>query len=360
MSFSFLHLLQPEHPPPGCIRFLKKTEFNCPGGYNWINCMIDAKDRTFKEWLNLVQEYRQPIFPKSNFGFTLTIPEYKAPNIPDPFFHRDLIADLLSSLLVENMQIRWRLRKCLFKWRSRICQKRIIGTEDVVTCSEIPNCWKICVHDIRSRSIYTFHTTTIQKMFVNSLLNQSYAIAMPQTPKNPYTNLPWHLGQILHIVSTIQSKLLENRHRFMDTWLFHYRAAKYCLNKFEKSNNRSLQVNAAKTFFAEPQNLFFLDLFRDTVNDLFDEMGYPRRGHAYNMVIDRILKKDLMDDWDTIVVHSFVHANHRFFPFGSRIKTKSDLEKSVGEVYMKTIRYANSIRLPLGLRTGARVFLSDV
>ncbi len=360
MSVSFLHLLRSEIPPPGCIRFLKKTEFECPGGYNWINAMIDVQNRTYKEWLFLIHEYQQPLFPKSEFVFTLAKPEYRAPQLPDPFFHRKLIAELLTGLLVENMRMRWLARKCLFKWRARVCQKRVIGEEDVVTCSEIPDCWKIQVHDTRSKSVYIFHAITLQKMFVNSLLNQSYAFAMPQTPKNPYTNLPWHLGQIVHIMGAIQTKLLENRHRFMDTWLFHYRTAKYSLQKFESINNRSLQIHAARSFFAEPQNLFFGELFRETVNDLFEEMGYPMHGHAYTMVIDRILKKDLMKEWDSIVVHSFIHTNHNFFPYGSRIKTKADLEKYMGEVYMKTIQFANATRPPLFLRTGGRVFLSGV
>lgn len=360
MAFSFLHLLRPEYPPAGCIRFIKKTEFECPDGYNWINSMIDAKDRTYSDWLFLINEYRQPLFPKSDFKFVVQKPEYKAHHIPDGFFHREVIAELLTKLLMENMQIRWRVRKCLNKWRSRICKKRIIGNEDVVTCSEIPDYWKVNVHDTKSKCIYVFHAMTLQKLFTNSLLNQSYAFAMPQTPKNPYTNLPWHLGQVIHIMGKIQITLLENRHRFMDTWLFHYHSAKYCLQKFEKANNRALQIHAAKTFFADPQNLFFVELFRETVNDLFDEMGYPRRGLAYSMIIDRILKKDLMNEWDSIVVHSFVHTNHQFFPFGSCIKTKADFEKYIGETYLRTIHHANATRPPLYLRSGSRVFLSEI
>lgn len=356
---SFPIPIRSEYPAAGCIRFLKLSAFVSTNSYNWFNTLLEVPDRTLSQWIRLIQEYETPLFSESPFQWSIEKPIYQFPNVPDPFFHRPIVAETLRSLLDENMRLRWILRKWLRRWRNRKCAQRIIGTTDVVTLSEIPDHWKISVCDPVSRSTYLFHAISLQKLFVSSLLNQSYAIAAPVIPKNPYTNVPWSLGQMIHIVGEIQIKLFANRHVFMDPWLVYFRASCYTPTNFQTRNNRSLQSHAAKTFFTEPSNLFFTDLYRETLQDLFQTLGYPLSA-SYTMILDRCLKPELMSEWDTIVAHSFVHTNHHFFPSNSRIRNYSQFEEYIGSIYIKTIQYVNHMKAPLHLRSGQRVFLSTV
>lgn len=362
---SFPIPIRSEYPPPGCIRFFKKPAFVATGPYNWFTVMLDSHDRTLKQWMSLIQEYEKPLFSELPlttpvFQFTFQTPAYVFPNIPDPLFHRKVVAETLRDLLACNMRIRWILRKSVCRWRARKCAQRVIGASDVVTLTDIPEHWRIAVCDPGSRSTYLFHAMSLQKMFVNALLQQSYAMAAPTIPKNPYTNVPWTLGQMIHILGEIQIRLFANRHVFMDPWLIYFRTAQYSVQKFQSRHNRALQSHAAKSFFTEPANLFFGDLYRETLQDLFQDLGYPIGGQCYKMILDRCLKPDLMGEWDAIVSHSFVHTNHHFFPSNSSIRSYSQFEEYIGSVYLKTIRYVNAMKTPLHLRSGERVFLSTV
>lgn len=362
ISFSLPH--RPTHPPPGCIRFFKKPAFVATGSYNWLDVLLDSTDRTLAQWRALIQDFEKPLFsefiPGPVFHFTFETPTYVFPNLPDPLFHRAIVAETLQSLLQENLRIRWILRRCLQRRRARKCAQRVIGATDVVTLTKIPDDWKVAVCDIGSRYTYLFHVMSLQKMFVNALLNQSYAIASPIIPKNPYTNIPWTLGQMIHIVSEIQIRLFANRHVYADPWLIRFRAARYSIPAFLRQNNRGLQSHAAKAFFTEPDNLFFGDLYRETLQDLFQDLGYPIGGQSYKIILDRCLKPELMAEWDIIVSHSFVHTNHHFFPSNSTIRSYIQFEEYIGSVYRKTIQFVNAIKTPLFLRSGERVFLSTV
>jgi hypothetical protein len=359
----FKLLWKPVYPAPGHIRFLKMTPFECGANqYNWMDAMLNAQDKTLQGWYDLIKEYKEPIFPVSEFSqsFNLPKPSYTFPNVPDPFYHRDIIAKYVEELLTENLRLRWIVRKCIRKWRQSLYKRRIIGTIDLESMCEIPDNWKITVHDPKSNSIYVFHTNTLQKTFVTSLLHQSYAFASPQTPKNPYTNIPWSIGQIIHIAGQIQIRMMENCHSYANTWIIRYRTAKYSLTEFEKRHNKALQILAAKTFFGEPSNLFYTELFTETIRDIFEDMGYPTEGLSYKMILDRVLKADLMKEWDNIAVNSFIHTNHQFFSSPTVFRCKLDFELYIAATYQKTITFVNSTRQALFLRSGQRVILSSV
>ena len=357
---SFPIPIRSEYPPPGCIRFLKLSRFVSTASYNWVNALLEVPDRTLSQWMNLIREYETPLFSESPFQWSFEKPVYRFPNVPDPLFHRSIVAETLRTLLQDNLRIRWILRKWLRRWRARKCAQRIIGTTDVVTLAPIPEHWQISVCDPGSRSTYVFHAMSLQKMFANALLNQSYAIAAPVLPKNPYTNVPWTLGQMIHILGEIQIRLFANRHIFADPWLIRFRSAHYSIPEFLKQNNKGLQSNAAKVFFTEPGNLFFSELYRETLQDLFQDLGYPTGSQSYKMILDRCLKPELMAEWDSIVSHSFVHTNHHFFPSNSTIRSYFQFEEYIGGVFRKTIQFVNSLKSPLFTRSGERVFLSTV
>ncbi len=341
-------------PEKGKFRlFIDKTPFipNSEYRYNWIDHILQSRDRTLKEWLDLILEFQLPVFKESTFVVdTFQPPVYEFPNIPDLFFHRSVIATTIESLFYLNQRIRWIARKFVQRIRKRIMDKRIIGETDLVTLSTIPDKWSVCVYDVQTKSRYKFHINSIEKYMVESLFTTSFAYASPRSPKNPYTNLPWNLGQIIHIVDQIQTAYFTHRHKFCDTWLIRYRQMDYDLVEFEQEFNGPLQYKAAKAFFSDSANLLFAEVYREVIDDLFAQYEYPTNGCVYGMVMDRTLKKDLLLKWDEIVLYSFISANHNFFPPDAKYRTTDEIEEGLNKVYFETLYYVNKLRGPILIR----------
>lgn len=309
--------------------------------YDWVTAMCKEYRKTPKEWCDFIESLRTPIFPTYNFGFTLDPPAYVAPAIPHPYFHRHIVADHLRVLLEKNMRLRWIMRKCLMRLRARICRRRIVGETDLTTMSPIPPRFLVEVLDIPTRSCYHFHASTLHCLIVGSLLHQSYALANPQPPKNPYTNLPWSLGQLISIVEQIQLCFLREHHRFLNPWVIGFRICKYNVELFLETNFRALQIMAAGFFFSDPQNLFFDSLYTETVDDLFEMAGYLRIGKVYRAVRMRngsILSEQLLSEWDDHVVMAFVLINHEVLP-AERYKSRLCFETAISKTYRATLEH---------------------
>lgn len=355
---------RPTFPEKGKIRlFLDTTPFilSSEYSYNWIDCILQYKDRTFSEWLALIQEFRRPVFSKSTFTVPgLDPPVYIFPNVPDMLFHRDIIAEIIETLFLKNLRIRWVIRKFIQKLRQRIMDKRVIGETDLVTLSEIPEKWCVSVYDTRSKAKYLFHVGSIQNYMLESLFTTNFAYAAPNIPKNPYTNLPWHLGQIIHCINQIQTIYFTHRHRFCDTWLIRYRQMDYDIDEFEKEFNGPLQYKAAKAFFAEPANLLYGEIYREVLDDLFMEYDYPRNGYVYSLILDRTLKKELLQKWDEMILYSFILANHNYCPPDAEFKCESEIEEGLNKTYFETLHYVNKLRDPVITRGSNNRILSLV
>ncbi len=332
---------RPPIPEVGKIRFfVEKTSFipTSERSYNFIDDAIVCKDRSIKEWLEFIDEYRKPLFAASIISYTLPlIPAYIYPNIPDSFFNRDVIADEIEKMFYKNMQYRWIARKWILKIRSRIINRRVIGETDLVSLSPIPEKWRVEVFDYASKSKYRFHAVSIQKYMLESLFTNNFAFAFPKCPKNPYTNIPWNMGQIMTIVDQIQTAFFRNQHKFCNDWIIKYRQMNYDLVLFENKFNKTLQCMAAKAFFSEPANLLFPEIYKEAINDIFDENQFPKGSIVYKMILDRVLKKELMDKWDEVVLYTFLHVNHGIFPPDSKYESKDDLDDDIYSIYMKTL-----------------------
>jgi hypothetical protein len=171
-------------------------------------------------------------------------------------------------------------------------------------------------------------------------MHQSYALASPQSPKNPYTNLAWSLGQIIHIVDSIQRCFLLAHHRFIDPWIIAYRLNEYDNEKFLDANFRALQILAAGIFFSDPHNLFFESLYSETVDDLFDLVGCSRNNKIYRSVRKRTdsLSESLMREWDDHVTIAFIYTNHELL-LSERYKTMHCFEIAVTKTYYETAKH---------------------
>ena len=266
--------------PPGTIRFLTSDES--------FDCTVRSHDRTLTEWLVLIDAMKNGIFDS---------------------VRREGLR--FEACFQANQRIRWLARKWLVCARRKIMDRRIIGEEDLVTLLPIPSDFLISVYDTKTRNKYQFHTNTMVRTFMSALLYSSYGIAGPQIPKNPYTNVPWTLGQIVSIVGQIMRNQALH-HRLPPTVILLYRRAGYNIDSFLKSNKLLLSIAAAQSLFKTIEDPVTLEIYGEMLDDLYGEEEIPY-GWRYvkRLVHKRMLSDALMKQWDDFIIAYWIYSNYR-------------------------------------------------
>ena len=290
--------------PAGCIRFLTVCREDAP--IHWYYNTIFSHDRTFNEWLEVAASWRSNSLPE----------KYQRPlrldGTTNPFFETVAAAAALETLLTKEMRIR---HKWIARVRARIAARNTVGADcDLFTTAPIPPAAAVKVM-IRGRT-YCFHRITAARTILNSLQHASYGIAMPQEPKNPYTNLPWTLAQKIALTEQI-GRLSWAIHKPIPPLLVAWRNCDYDLNKFFKQNSRTLRIRAAQTFFEDLADADALDIYMETVADLYDEFSDDVNVHTGSAIVTRLLQEQLLPahlkkEWKAVIVGAWTHRNYNF------------------------------------------------
>ncbi len=358
-----------EYPETGIIRILPIPSSE-EIGKNWVYHSFIEKDRTWDEWVTYIRELDTPIMLSQSSGFLFSqvpdvIPPYIPNTIPDPWFHRAEAANIIRSALLKTMRIRkyaykwlhrmkerkqhihemrWILRKCIARMRERVMQNRIHGQDhDIVTMEEIPPELRISVYDTKSRSLYYFNAYTIHGLIQKDLLYQSFAIADPLQPKNPYTNISWSQGQLITLIDQIQLIFLR-RHKFICDWIIKFRNAQYSITKFYKDNYRPLQIYAAKTLFSDKTGAEFAAIMEESLNDLFDAMNFQTASLTYIFLKSRSLPNRFMDEWDDLLCTYWIYENHQVI-LHDQIIAFDDLVRYTRLLFKRTENWIRNVRM---------------
>lgn len=303
-----LDLLQRRLPPAkGLIRMVQIPYYD-PS--NWIHRDLAYKDFTFHGWMNFISTLHAPIFQAHPDIHVPTLP-YVEGTIPHPYCHRHIAAEIIRNIVLWNIRMRWICRKWISRIRARIVTKRMIGTTDIATMEPIPEMYLISVSDYKSRSTYHFHCHTIQQIIRESLLFQTYGISNPIFPKNPYTNIPWSVGQIIVLMTQIQACVWNRRHKYVNPLLQWFREAGYCLNKFHKENREELHLLAAGSFFKDILNPEVQEITEEVLVDIMEELSLPKDGRVFHHVSKRSVPTNLQKDWDTIIMCFWMYQNYQ-------------------------------------------------
>ena len=288
-------------PPRGAIRL-----YYLPAGYTigWKLNVIKAHDRTLTDWHALICKYMPSCLP-----YTVPVD----PNPENPFFGHTVFSGELGTMLAKNLRYRWLLRKYLRKLRLRIMNRRIIGADDLATTLPIPIESRVEMYDLRSRSLYMFHTQTIMRIIINGLAYSSYGIASPLVAKNPYTNIPFTLGQLMRIVEQITINLARS-HRMLPDSLFSYRIEGYNIANYFRANKATLNIHAAVSFFANKEDPVVIEIYEEIMEDVYKDLdGLLGKRAIINIVKVRKAPAELQSRWDKITIAFWIYENHHMF-----------------------------------------------
>ncbi len=295
--------------------------FEYPPDYNpqenWVHRYI-SWPRKYTEWMTLIDSFRKPIFGSPTptttaapaFVVPLPPPPPYIPNtVPDVWFHRHIAADMMEYAFLRNQWIRGQMQRVLMFLRGRIMARRIIGLQDVGTLEAIPPSQLVRVQDWRTKSTYHFHVDTIHRHIVGALRYQSMALSMPQIPKNPYTNLPWSVGQLLVLYDQMHGRMWSNGRRFMDPVTQAFYVSQLSMDRFRILYGSTLDVDCARRFFHDHTSDYWELLYTEALQDMFTFLHPAEKFRIQALIVDRSLPADLLRQWDNLVFAFWCYDN---------------------------------------------------
>jgi hypothetical protein len=204
------------------------------------------------------------------------------------------------------------MRRLFLAWSAKKMGRRIVGETDVGTMEAIPAKAMVRVYDWKSRAIYQFHYQTVYRQLVGSLRYQSMALSCPKAPKNPYTNLPWSVGQLIVIYDQVHGRLWQQGRRFMDPAAQVFYISHLCLITFHKAFQHQLDIDCAHQFFHDPTSEYWDEIYTETLMELFDLVKPQHAVVLRSFIVDRSLPKALLASWDTLLYGFWCFENlHR-------------------------------------------------
>ncbi len=266
---------------------------------NWVH--RDATwPRTLRAWVELLGTLRTPLFPGSQLPL-IAATSNSSNGIPDVLSGRCTAADQLEAFFYRNQAVRFQMRRLFLAWAVRKMGRRIVGETDVGTLEVIPARAVVRVCDWRSRAVYHFHYQTIYRQLVGSLRYETMALSSPKAPKNPYTNLPWSVGQLLVLYDQVHCLLWSQARQFLDPAAQAFYRARLCLSQFRTTFQFQLDIDCAHQFFHDPTSDYWDDIYGETLQDLLDVLAAEQAQLLWNLVMDRSLPKSLLTAWDTLL-----------------------------------------------------------
>ncbi len=288
--------------------------YEFPEGYdpqkNWVHQYM-SWTRTYKEWIELIDIMRKPLFGDTPQVHILDLPRppYIPNTIPDAWHHRHIAADQLENCFRRTQWIRWQMRRILMALRRRIMDRRVIGEKDVGTLESIPPRLCVTVYDWRTRSRYQFHANTIHRHISEALRYQTMAMSMPRAPKNPYTNLPWSLGQLMVLYEQMQPCLWNVGRHFLDPAVQAFYISTLDLKRFQAMYGAVLDVECARRFFRDLTSEYWELLYGETLEDMFAFLHPENQIRLKFLLIHRNFSAELLREWDDLVIGFWCYDN---------------------------------------------------
>ena len=346
-----------------CVYKVKESYYS-----PWLYNKLYGFERTHKEWCQLYREYNQAPVILDGQKSTESLDDI---NNSNPFLKSKQIAIHILRLHHLNNRIYFILLKFIQRRRLAVIHRRIVGEEDLYTTIRIPNHSLVAVHDFQTQSVYHFHTQTILRMILASLYYNSYGIARPSAPKNPYTNLEWTLPQLISIMQQITINMIRI-HRIPPNILLAYHAYKYNIKKFSEMCLNELGIHAAIELFKNKNDTDTQAIYQETFEDFVVQEGLSVSSSIRKSIYDRKLPVQLQKHWDNIIVSIWIYNNLNIY-HGDYVSYE-DLTDGFTELIDDTRAYlfelrrsqlahqrtaSGVLRVPMNVHTAASIVLAQ-
>ncbi len=216
-------------------------------------------------------------------------------------------------------------RKCIQAFRSlvrlwlqRRYGTRLLNAEDPATLAEPIK--PVLVFDYASRGLYCFELSTIKKDIESNLTYADWLDPEPLPPKNPFTNVPFTIGQLVKILHDL-------RVYGRNSWILEsYRSSGMNERIFRNLFQAPLKIRVMQDKIKN-QDSDFLELFDDFVDDEHDY-------HGLTSVTDTLtIKWAIRNETE----HRLMQAWIGVFRNKHGVEVLHGMDEDVCDVYMRRI-----------------------
>jgi hypothetical protein len=162
----------------------------------------------------------------------------------------------------KDQHVRSVLRRFAQLWLYKRYKNRFINTEDPATLSEprVP----IFVFDPKIRGTYVFEAFSLRKSIVINLTFTDWMFPDPSAPKNPLTNLPFTLPQMLRILEQLRAANATN------WWIEAYYQSKFDLQSLARVFSIQLKLNSITELVRNRSSEEYTDYLQEFIEEQFD------------------------------------------------------------------------------------------
>jgi hypothetical protein len=227
----------------------------------------------------------------------------------------------MQDIFGKNQTIRWALKRLVTLWLVKRCSKKCIGKQDILTMDTIPERDQIRVHCLKSRCIYMFSGNSLLRLISSNMETQVQSIPHVTLPKNPYTNLVFTYGQIVHIYQECL-RWCATRHRVFPSIFALHREYNFDLRRLNKLHNSYLQYKALHNYFQNDD--MDATYFLETLTDILKTYKHVLSIHHVRAKLTRVYlfvkwiqadpKHALLKQWNRFVTDYAFYVQTNIFP----------------------------------------------
>lgn len=168
----------------------------------------------------------------------------------------------LQFWIQKDQRIRGALKRFVQLWLYRRYGSRMMNTEDPATLMEprIP----IHIYDTRVKGTYIFDAFSLRRLLQMNLTFTEWMFPEPCHPKNPLTNMPFTMPQVMHIIPKLRAANATN------WWIEAYYQSKFDLKVFEKVFCIPLKLNSLTELVRNRSSEEYIEYLEEFIEDQFD------------------------------------------------------------------------------------------
>lgn len=172
----------------------------------------------------------------------------------------------VQDALYKIQSVRWRIRLMVLRWLYK--RLRSCTTTDIVTLEPIQR--PVHIIDWINRYRYSFELQTIHRDCTESLSHGHGMFACPLRPKNPLTNLPLSLGQLVSIWSSFTQGQIP-----LSSVVVNYRSVQFNHGRFIEEYATPLSLICMKKCILNPLDLDGGEYLYDFIEATFEYNSIP-------------------------------------------------------------------------------------
>ena len=193
--------------------------------------------------------------------------------------------------VIKIMRYRFLFRKFLHKWRfSRI---KLANTDDILTAE--PPKKPVYIVDWARRQAHVFEAQTIMKDITARLQQHDGLFEAPQPPRNPFTNTPFTLAQIISVWNSISEAGIA-----VSSFFTLYRTARYSYLTFIEENNLYLRLNAHRKTFQEESCYDYKERMMDFIHLCYTAETLEYNAAAFSYILTNEPKNHVIQKWKAL------------------------------------------------------------